>query len=163
MNWVSIGSDNGLSPGRRQAIILTNADILSIRPQGTYFNEIVFEIQIISFKKIHFNTSSAKWQPFCPGGHEFNLLMAHQHRKAGMAKAWPVSGLSTLLALCVGNPLVTSAPQRASKVDLWCFPLSLPKKVLNKQLSCHIFEIPGHSCGDTAMMCLYRWVSARKM
>ena len=35
-----IGSNNGLSPGRRQAIILTNAAILLIRPVGTYFDEI---------------------------------------------------------------------------------------------------------------------------
>ena len=34
-----IGSDNGLSPGRRQAIIWTNAGILSIGPLGTNFNE----------------------------------------------------------------------------------------------------------------------------
>ena len=50
MNQVSIGSDNGLSPGRHQGIILTSADILSIRPQGKYFNEILFEIQIFSFR-----------------------------------------------------------------------------------------------------------------
>ena len=30
-----IGSDNGLSPGRRQAIIWTNAAMLLIRPLGT--------------------------------------------------------------------------------------------------------------------------------
>ena len=35
-----IGSDNGLSPGRRQAIIWTNAGILLIQPLGTNFNEI---------------------------------------------------------------------------------------------------------------------------
>ena len=29
-----IGSDNGLAPGRRQAIIWTNAGILLIRPLG---------------------------------------------------------------------------------------------------------------------------------
>ena len=32
-----IGSDNGLSPGRRQAIILTNAGLLSIGPLATNF------------------------------------------------------------------------------------------------------------------------------
>ena len=48
----NIVSDNGLPPGRLQAIIWTNADILSIRTQGTYFNEILFEIQIFSFKKM---------------------------------------------------------------------------------------------------------------
>ena len=38
------GSDNGLSPGRRQAIIWTNAGILSIEPLRTNFSEIVIEI-----------------------------------------------------------------------------------------------------------------------
>ena len=36
-----IGSDNGLSPGRRQAIIWTNAGILLIGTLGTYFSEIL--------------------------------------------------------------------------------------------------------------------------
>ena len=36
-----IGSDNGLSPGRRQAIIWTNAGISLIGPLGTNFSEIL--------------------------------------------------------------------------------------------------------------------------
>ena len=36
-NLAIIGSDNGLSPGRRQAIIWTNARILSSGPLGTNF------------------------------------------------------------------------------------------------------------------------------
>ena len=43
----SIGSDNGLSPGRRQAIIRTNAGILLIRPLGTNFSEFSVEMLII--------------------------------------------------------------------------------------------------------------------
>ena len=39
-----IGSDNSLSPGRRQAIIWTNAGMLSIRTLGTHFSEILSEI-----------------------------------------------------------------------------------------------------------------------
>ena len=39
-----IGSDNGLSPGRRQAIIWTKAGILLIEPLGTNFSEILIEI-----------------------------------------------------------------------------------------------------------------------
>ena len=46
-----IGSDNGLSPGRRQAIIWTNAGILLIGPLGTNFSEIVIEIQTFLLKK----------------------------------------------------------------------------------------------------------------
>ena len=49
-----IGSDNGLSPGRRQAIICTYAGILLIRPLGKNFNEILIEIHTFSFKEIHF-------------------------------------------------------------------------------------------------------------
>ena len=37
----NIGSDNGLSPGRRQAIIWTNAGILLIGTLGTNFSEIL--------------------------------------------------------------------------------------------------------------------------
>ena len=36
-NLTTIGSDNGLLPGRRLAIIRTNAGILLIRPLGTNF------------------------------------------------------------------------------------------------------------------------------
>ena len=64
---IIIGSDNGLSPGRRQAIIWTNARILSIGPLGTNFSEILFEIQICSFNKMHFEMSCVKWHPFCLG------------------------------------------------------------------------------------------------
>ena len=39
-----IGSDNGLWPGRRQAIIWTNAGILLIVPLGTNFSEILIDI-----------------------------------------------------------------------------------------------------------------------
>ena len=62
-----IGSDNGLSPDRRQAIIWTNAGILLIGPLGTYFSEILTGIQTFSFKKMHLKMSSAKWCSFCLG------------------------------------------------------------------------------------------------
>ena len=66
-NLTSIGSDNGLSPGRRQAIIWTNAGILSIGPLGINFSEIFIEILIFPFKKIHLKISSGTWRPFCRG------------------------------------------------------------------------------------------------
>ena len=43
-NLTIIGPDNGLSPGRRQAIIWTNAGILLIEPWGTNLSEILSEI-----------------------------------------------------------------------------------------------------------------------
>ena len=63
----TIGSDNGLSPGRRQAIIWTNAGILLIGPLGTNLSEILREIHTFSLKKMHLKMSSGKWRPFCLG------------------------------------------------------------------------------------------------
>ena len=62
-----IGSDNGLSPDRRQAIIWTNAGILLIGTLGTNFNEILIEIHTFSFKNIDLKMSSGKWRPFSLG------------------------------------------------------------------------------------------------
>ena len=64
---IIIGSDNGLSPGRRQAIIWTNAGIVLIGPLGTNFIEILIEILTISFKKMRFKVAALKWRPFCLG------------------------------------------------------------------------------------------------
>ena len=66
-NLTIIGSDNGLSPGRRQAIIWTNAGILLIGPLETNFSEISIKIHVFSFKKMHLKMSSGKWRPFCLG------------------------------------------------------------------------------------------------
>ena len=55
-----IGSDNGLLPGRQQAIIWTSAGKLLIGPLGTNFSEISMKILTFSFKKLHLNVSSAK-------------------------------------------------------------------------------------------------------
>ena len=40
----TIGSDNGMSPGRHQAIICTSAEILLIGPLGINFSEIWIQI-----------------------------------------------------------------------------------------------------------------------
>ena len=66
-NRTIIGSDNGLSPGRHQAIIWTSARILAIGPLRIKFSEILIEIHISSIKKKHLKISSGQWRPFCPG------------------------------------------------------------------------------------------------
>ena len=68
MNRVNIGSDNGLSPIRCQAIILTNAGLLSTGPLGTNFIEFLIKIQNFSLTKMHLKILSVKWWPFCPVG-----------------------------------------------------------------------------------------------
>ena len=72
-NLTIIGSDNGLSPGWRQAIIWTNAVMLLIGTLVINFNEILMEIHIFSFRKINFKMLSGKWRPFCLGLNVLNL------------------------------------------------------------------------------------------
>ena len=62
-----IGSDDGLSAGRRQAIIWTNDGIILIGYLGANFTVILIEIYTFAFKKIHMKMSSAKRRPYYPG------------------------------------------------------------------------------------------------
>ena len=71
---IIIGSDNGLSPGRRQAIIWTNVGILLIGPLGINFSEILIEINTFSLKKNNLKMASAKWRLFRLG---LNVLNIH--------------------------------------------------------------------------------------
>ena len=89
-NPTIIGSDNGLSPSRRQAIIWTNAGILLIETLGTNFSEILIEILTFSFKKMRLKVSSAKRWPFCLG---LNVLT-----RSPVTKIW--KALTLIWRLC---------------------------------------------------------------
>ena len=91
-----IGSDNGLSPDRRQAIIWTNAGILLIGTLGTNFNEILVEIHTFSFKNIYLKMSSGKWRPFCLG---LNVLSWSMLVKWGTGRREPWTSAVMLLTL----------------------------------------------------------------
>ena len=80
-----IGSDDGLSPGRRQVIIWTNAGYLLIWPLGTNFNEVLIGIQTFLFKKMHSKMSSAKWGPFCLG---LNVLIDNHTNVWEISSRW---------------------------------------------------------------------------
>ena len=127
------GSNDGLSPGRRQAIIWINAGILLIGPLATNFLEILIGIQTFSLKKMHLKTSSAKWRPFCLGlnvvtlyrlwychggvhpSHQwscFAVQYATKHYTEILWLSYPwwrhqMETFSALLAICAGNSPVT--------------------------------------------------------
>ena len=99
----SIASDNGLSPGRRQAIIWNNAGILLIGPLGTNCSEILIEIQTFSLKKISLKISSAKCRPFRPG---FSVLSLPQFSAGSQARnRTPVQLRSTARPGCLSMSL----------------------------------------------------------
>ena len=69
-----IDSDNGLSPGRRQAFIWINAKIIINSDLRNKLSEILSRIYTFSFKKMHFKMSSGKWRPFCLGLNVLNCV-----------------------------------------------------------------------------------------
>ena len=69
-----IGLYNGLLPGRRQAIIWTNAGILLIGALGTNVSEILIKICTFSLKKMSLKMSSGKVRPSCVS---LNVLITH--------------------------------------------------------------------------------------
>ena len=95
-NLTIIVSDNGLSPGRRQAIIWTNAGIWLIGPLEINFSEILIRIQTFSFKKMHLKMSSAKWRPIsasmCKGNKIIKkkkpFVMSHVRTSEMVAQYW---------------------------------------------------------------------------
>ena len=95
---IIIGSDNGLSLERRQAIIWINAGILLIGPLGTNFSEILIEIQTFSLKKMRLKMSSAKCCSFRPGLNVLNSTI--MSNKAGLKPELNVL-FSSLLAVTI--------------------------------------------------------------
>ena len=69
-----IGLNSGWSPGRYQAIIWANDAIWLIRKLGTNISEILIEIQLFSFKKMHLKMS-LNWLPFCFGRNMLTFIM----------------------------------------------------------------------------------------
>ena len=120
----TIGSDNGLSPGRRQAIIWTNAGILSTRPLATNFNDIVIGIQTFSFKKMYLKMSSVKWCPFCLGLNVLRKTCEITDRQRIIEENYPyyifsivpVNGQTMLDARVVGT-VMTSCRFRTNKAS----------------------------------------------
>ena len=105
-NLTIIGPDIGLSPGRRQAIIWTNAWILLIGPWGTNISEILICIQTFSFKEMHLKMASAKWRPFCLGlnvitplhkrwSYYHSLGLSHWHDFVASNRAWSRNPISS--------------------------------------------------------------------
>ena len=122
-----IGSDNGLLPGRPQAITWTNVGILLIGPLGTNISDMSIKIHIFSFKKIHLKMVSGKWRPFCLS---LNVLRNHQallwaivDRLTSYDAIWHCKAGSTLCQVMNG-----SLPVRAK---------TLPEPMLHNFDHCH--------------------------
>ena len=91
---------------------------------GTHFNEILIEIQIFPFTKMHFIISSAKWLPFCPVGDE----LKHVSKWSSRCR-WPFMALSKLIRK--KQYLITSSRVRNIYLSLWIY-----------MVLCHLSQIP---------------------
>ena len=102
-----IGTDNGLSPGRHQAIIWINAGLLQIGHLGKASMIFFIKTHTFSLKKIHLIMSPGKLRPFLVS--------------ASMCEWWRhnMEAFTAILVVCEGNLPVTGEfrSQRASNVD----------------------------------------------
>ena len=149
LNWVFFGSDNGLSPVRRQATIWTNAGILLIGRLGTNFSEISIGIQTYSFKKLHLKTSSAKWLIFCLGLNELKPEQNGLHFPDSIFKFRGLQGnlgvLSQNTLQCIDRGLNDNKSVLVQAMVWWLWTTS---QWLNQ------------CCSRSPTW--YRWLSARK-
>ena len=125
-----IGSDNGLSPGRRQAIIWTNDGILLIRTLGTNFSEILGKLHSISFKKMHLKMSSAKGRLFSLGLNE----LSHADIASGWNEYGTISNKTIVLLVKLNLIHITekdvyfiSISNAVLDWKKWCFLHSGPR------------------------------------
>ena len=144
----TIGSDNSSSPGRRQAIIWTNATILLIGSLGTNFNNILIKIPKVSFKKMRSKGPSAKWLPCC---RSLNVLTFSSSLSLVVSswydykcqllwmKQWPVCS-----RMCL--ELVKSG---------WLYPVDSGDETIMLCFGKHLTK-PLKIMGDEALTCHYR-------
>ena len=110
------GSDNGVSPGRRQAIISTIAGVLLIGPLGISFSEILIGIQTFSFKEMHLLMSSAKRCPSCLG---LSVLrkVSYLHKASVFATSWTIVVRQRPAGGVHGNSRLWNREQSGSLVE----------------------------------------------
>ena len=115
-NPTIIGWDTGLLSSRRQAIIWTNVGILLIWPLGRNFTEMLIEIHIFSFKKMHLKMLSAKQHVFCPS---LNVLTLNLQGPSYLSLAQPISWL--LMPWLLASP---------GHQHLWHWPCRIRRSLL---------------------------------
>ena len=141
--------DNGLSPGRRQAIIWTNDGILLIGPLGTNFSEIISKIHTFLFKKMLLKTSSAKGRPFCLG-----LNVLNEKNKCGIKPSTEAYHTEWDGVVGGGWWVVVTKPI-SSVPSFFHFPL-LSKQKLAFEYHIYIWQVSPHrSYGDTCQIWMW--------
>ena len=118
-NPTVIGSDNGLSPSQRQAIIWSNAGILSIEPQRTHVSEILIGTHTFLLKnacqKAVCKMVAILSRPQCVKQFLLNhsLKLCSYHGKGCFNSLWPNDGiwrqrsgstLAQVMACCLTVP-----------------------------------------------------------
>ena len=114
-----IGSDNGLSPERRQAIFCTNAGILLFGPLRTNFSEILVEIQTFSLKKIRSKMSFAKWCLFRLG---LNVLSQRYNYEWTVSTRWSRTIESVIVLVNPATNYISNTEKwiTSSLASSWC-------------------------------------------
>ena len=141
-----IALDNGLSPGRRQAIIWINAGILLIWPLETNFSEILFKIHTFSIKNMLLKMSFGKWRSFCLGLDV--LIVCLPYETAGTSEAGYTKMFSYLCSTGIYYKRHCSIPFMLN--EIWSLERRKPSVIIIPTLpSLAALRVNITTCGTT--------------
>ena len=133
-NLTIIGSYNGLSPCRRQAIFWINAGILLIRNLGTNFSEILCEIHTFSSKKMYFKMWFAKWRQISLGLNALSFSL-HSTSSALLETLHPRRSIMPIPEQRIPHSLLNGISMLHSIWCIWESPKHYTKKVTRHCMS----------------------------
>ena len=141
-----IGSDNGLSHGRRQAIIWTNAGILLFGNLGSNFSEILLEFDTFSSKKMHLKMSVWKMAAICLS---LNVLISAHYQGAILSSIIP-----TWLKLNWNTVLLCSNPNCIKAITINFAHVTTAQLLWDASI---LYEIMFAPCTLCSAFGLYYW------
>ena len=128
-----VGSDNGLPPGRRQAIVWTNAEILLIGPSGTCFRNLNRNSYVFIQENAFCKMAAICFWPQCVKQHDEVVIRNYPDSKVHGANMGPMLATWTLLSeyrpFVRGHWLESQMTGNTELLYFYCYH----NKLLNKQ------------------------------
>ena len=116
-NLIIIGSDNVLSPGRRQAIIWTNAGMLFIGSLRTNFSEILIKIQTFSFIKCIWKCRLLNGIHFVPGKMSLRWSVWRWSINSGISRS-PLLSKATTTIIATATGIITIEGNHRNNINI---------------------------------------------
>ena len=141
MNWINIGSGNGLSPDWHQAITWTNAALLSIIPLRTNYSEIWINIQNFSFMINALENAVCKMAAILSRGRWVNTM----HEAQDWHDQWIPPHKKTMMEVYPCHNVIIYSHELSVNFSIWRYCQIPAKRKIITKLSHTSIKIIFHS------------------